>query len=148
LTVLTCNSSLTSYWFFQLWYCNVDVCAFSFTRNFVVGMRKKIKKLIKLKKLEKITKKPNSEKKSIRIFKKPTVRFWFYKSETEKTEPNPNRKKPSQTGKYKAKPEKNLAKPKNKAKPVWTGFCSKITEPNQNQSVWTGSGSVSFFFKN
>jgi hypothetical protein len=48
------------------------VCAFSFTRNFVVGVRKKTKKLIKLRKQEKITKKPNREKKSIRIFKKPT----------------------------------------------------------------------------
>jgi hypothetical protein len=30
-----------------------------------------------------------------RIFKKSTssVRFWFYKSETEKTKPNPNKKK-------------------------------------------------------
>jgi hypothetical protein len=44
---------------------------------------------------------------------------------------------------------------KNWSKPVWTGFCSKITEPNRNQSVWTGSGSVEkktglvpFFYKN
>jgi len=38
----------------------------------------------------------------------------FYKPETEKTEPNPNRKnqaKPSQTGKNRAKLEKNRAKP-------------------------------------
>jgi hypothetical protein len=55
-------------------------------------------------------KKPNREKnpiKPIRILKKPTssVRFRFYKPETEKTEPNPNRKnpekKPSQTEKIK-----------------------------------------------
>jgi hypothetical protein len=49
-------------------------------------------------------KKPNREKKQIKILKKPTdsVRFWFYKPETEKIEPNPNKKnkkKPSQTGK-------------------------------------------------
>jgi hypothetical protein len=47
----------------------------------------------------------NREKKPIKpikILKKPTgvVRFWFYKPETEKTEPN--RKKPSETGKNRA----------------------------------------------
>jgi hypothetical protein len=49
-----------------------------------------------------------------RIFKKSTssVRFWFYKSETEKTKPNPNKKK---TKNIRAKPEKNR---KNQAKPV------------------------------
>jgi hypothetical protein len=38
--------------------------------------------------------------KSIKIFKKPAGSVWFlfYKLKTEKTEPNPNRKKPSQTG--------------------------------------------------
>jgi hypothetical protein len=41
--------------------------------------------------------------------KKPTgsVQFRFYKPETKKTKPNPNRKK---TGKKQAKPEKNRAK--------------------------------------
>jgi hypothetical protein len=58
-------------------------------------------------------KKPNREKnpiKPIRILKKPTssVRFRFYKPETEKTEPNPNRKNPKKT-------EPNR---KNQAKPV------------------------------
>jgi hypothetical protein len=58
----------------------------------------------------------NREKKQIkpiRILKKPTgsVRFQFYKPETEKTEPNPNRKKSGQI-------EKNQAKPENQAKPV------------------------------
>jgi len=50
-------------------------------------------------------KKPNREKKpikSIRILKKPTgsVRFQFYKPETEKPKPKPEKieKKPSQTG--------------------------------------------------
>ena len=38
--------------------------------------------------------------KPIKILKKPTcsVRFRFYKPKTEKTKPNPNRKKLSQTG--------------------------------------------------
>jgi hypothetical protein len=48
-------------------------------------------------------KKPNREKKPfkpIKILKKLTGSVRFYKPETEKqTEPNPNRKKPSQTGK-------------------------------------------------
>jgi hypothetical protein len=57
-------------------------------------------------------KKPNHEKKPIKlikILKKLTdlVRFRFYKPETEKTEPDriePKQKKPSQTGKNRAKP--------------------------------------------
>jgi hypothetical protein len=48
-------------------------------------------------------KKPNREKKPfkpIKILKKLTGSVRFYKPETEKrTEPNPNRKKPSQSGK-------------------------------------------------
>jgi len=53
---------------------------------------KKIKKLIKSRKSEKKLKKQNCEKKSIRIFKKLTGSVPFYKHETEKTKPNPNRK--------------------------------------------------------
>jgi hypothetical protein len=52
------------------------------------------------------------ENKPIKILKKPTGSVWFrfYKPETEKTEPNPNKKKPiqtkklSQTGKNRVKP--------------------------------------------
>jgi hypothetical protein len=49
-------------------------------------------------------KKPNRKKKPIKlmkILKKPasSVRFRFYKPKTEKTEPNPNRKKPNRTSK-------------------------------------------------
>jgi hypothetical protein len=44
--------------------------------------------------------------------------FCFYKPKTEKTEPNPNRKKLSQTGKKPSQAGKNRAKPKNQAKPV------------------------------
>jgi hypothetical protein len=58
-------------------------------------------------------KKPNCEKKPA-----GSVRFWFYKPKTEKTEPNPNRKKLSQTGKKPSQAGKNRAKPKNQAKPV------------------------------
>jgi hypothetical protein len=44
-------------------------------------------------------------KKPIRIFKKSTgsVRFWFYKPETEKIKPNPNRKKTESNRKNRAK---------------------------------------------
>ena len=52
--------------------------------------------------------KPKKSIKSIKILKKPTdlVRFWFYKPETEKTESNPTRKKPSLTEKNRAKQKK------------------------------------------
>ena len=54
--------------------------------------------------------------------------------------------KPKKSNRTKLKPKKtepnkkNQAEPsrKNQAKPIWTGFCSKQTEPNQNWSVWTG----------
>jgi hypothetical protein len=52
-----------------------------------------------------------------------SVRFWFYKQRTKKTEPNRNRqkngKKPSQTGKNRAKTEKTEPKPE---KPSQTGL--------------------------
>jgi len=68
---------------------------------------KKTEKKIKFKKLKK--KQPSSEKKPIKILKKPTGSVRFYKLETKKTEPNrknqakpgktkPNKKKPNQTG--------------------------------------------------
>jgi hypothetical protein len=49
------------------------------------------------------------KKEPIKIKKTPTgsVRFWFYKPETEKTKPNPNRKKPEK------KPEKPSQNEKN-----------------------------------
>jgi hypothetical protein len=54
-------------------------------------------------------KKPNREKKQIKILKKPTdsVRFWFYKPETKKIEPNPNKKKPEKTESNRKKTEPN-----------------------------------------
>jgi hypothetical protein len=68
--------------------------------------------------------------------KKLTCSVLFYKSETEKTEPNPNRKKS----------EKNRANPKNQVKPSQTKkiksnqfepvfVLRNQTEPNQNWSV-------------
>jgi hypothetical protein len=68
-----------------------------------------------------------------KILKNRPVRF--YKSETEKTKPNKTKsktKKPSQTEPNQRKTEPDW---KNQAKPVWTGFCSKITEMN-----WTETG--------
>jgi hypothetical protein len=95
------------------------------------------------------------KKKPIRIFKKTDRfgRFQFYKSETEKTEPNPNwkkqkknRAKPSQN---QAKLEKNRAKTepnkKNQTKPVWTGFCSK--KPNRTEPKPVGLNQFWFFLK-
>jgi len=68
---------------------------------------------------KKITKKtePWKLKNRLKLWKNRPVRFRFYKSKTEKTKPN--RRKPSQTGIY-------------QAKPLWTGFCPKKlnrTEP-------------------
>jgi len=56
------------------------------------------------------------------------VRFWFYKPETKKTKPNPNRKK---------------TRVKRK-KPSQTGFCSK--KPNRTETGWFESVSVQFQF--
>jgi hypothetical protein len=55
---------------------------------------KKIKKSIKPRKLEKNNQKNRTEKKPIKILKKPagSVRVRFYKQKTEKTKPNRNRK--------------------------------------------------------
>jgi len=75
---------------------------------------KKTEKPIKPRKPEKNNRKNQTVKKKlikpIKIKKKLTgsVRFWFYKSETEKTEPNPNRKK---TESNQAKTEPKLKKP-------------------------------------
>jgi hypothetical protein len=78
----------------------------------------------------------NRKKKSIKILKKlvGSVRFRFYKSKTEKIEPNPNKK-------TRAKPAKNWVKPKNRAKPVWTVFVLK------NQTKTGQFESISDFFK-
>jgi len=47
--------------------------------------------------VKKITKKPNHEKKPIKILKKLTgsIKFWFYKPEIEKTEPNQKQTEPN-----------------------------------------------------
>jgi len=100
-------------------------------------MRKKIKKSIKLRKPKKNNKKTESWKKNwLEFSKNQLVRFQFYKFETEKTEPNPNRKKlekkPSQSRKNPSKTEKTEP---NQTKMVLIGFCSKITESNRNRSV-------------
>jgi hypothetical protein len=88
---------------------------------------KKIGKPIKPRRPEKKPKKLNRKKKPIKLsnFLKKlagSVRFWFYKQRTKKTEPNRNRQK---TGKNRAKTEKTEPKPrkpsqnrKNRAKPV------------------------------
>jgi len=79
-------------------------------------------------------KKPNRKKKPIKpikILKKPagSVRFWFYKQKTEKTEPNRNRAKTEKTEPKLEKTEKTKPKPK---KPSQTGFCPK--KPNRTET--------------
>jgi hypothetical protein len=77
-----------------------------------------------------LTEKPNREKKPIKpikILKKPTGSVRFFKPGTKKM----NRTEP--------KPKKTE---KNRAKLVWTGFCSK--KPNWNRSV---RNSFNFFKK-
>ena len=49
--------------------------------------------------------------------KKPTSSVWFYKPKTEKTKPNPNRKKLSQTGKTKSNQFEPIFVLKNQTKP-------------------------------
>jgi hypothetical protein len=81
--------------------------------------------------------------KPIKILKKPTgsVRFWFFKPGTKKTEPDPNRKEPSQTGLnrfllYKTEPNRTKTgrfEPVSVfflKKSVWLFFLIK-TEPNR-----------------
>jgi hypothetical protein len=72
------------------------------------------------------------KKKPIKILKKPTgsVRFRFYKSETEKTEPNPSWKK---TKPNRKKTESNRKKPsKTELKPSQT----EKTEPNRFEQIF------------
>jgi hypothetical protein len=88
---------------------------------------KKLKNQLNWKNRKKNNQKNRTVKKPIKILKKPasSVRFRFYKQKTEKTEPNPNRKKTRK----KIKPNrKNRAKPKNLAK---TGKNQAKTEANR-----------------
>jgi len=119
-----------------------------------LGVSKKIRKSIKSRKPEKKNKKNRTEKKNrLNFWKNRPVRFRFYKQKTKKTKPNRTEtdKKPSQTGpklsqtrKTEPKPRKPSQNRKNRAKPVWTGFCPK--KPN-----WTETGRFDpvsvFFFK-
>jgi hypothetical protein len=97
-----------------------------------LGVFKKTKKPIKPRKSEKNNRKNRTVKKNrLKFWKNRSV--WFFKPGTEKTEPNPNptrknwKKKQSQ----------------NRAKPVWTGFCSK--KPNRTET--SRFEPVSVFFK-
>jgi hypothetical protein len=83
----------------------------------------------------------------LEFFKKLTGSVRFYKPETKKTEPNPNRKKPSQNQKKTESIRKTELNQKNRVKPVWTGFCSKKTKLNQNRSVWTCTDVLILTFK-
>jgi hypothetical protein len=86
----------------------------------------KTKKLIKPRKPEKKkSKKPNCEKNELKFWKNWPVRF--YKPETKKIKPNPDRKKPSQTGKNRDKPNQTglnrfVLKNQTEPKPVSVFF--------------------------
>jgi hypothetical protein len=86
---------------------------------------------------EKKLKKPNHEKNRLKFWKNQPVRFdfGFISLKPNRTEPKPKKteKKPSQN------PNR-----KNRAKPVWIGFCPK--KPNRNKSIWTSFCSVSVLF--
>ena len=118
----------------------------------VLGVFKKIKKLIKLRKLEEKTEPWKKPIKPIKILKKPTgsVRFRFSKPGIEKTELNRTEPKPEKTEPKPKKPSQTEPKSsqtgKNRAKPVWTDFCSK--KPNRTEPSWFEPVSVRFrFFK-
>jgi hypothetical protein len=104
-------------------------------------------------------KKPNHEKKPIKILKKPTgsVRFYFYKPETKKTEPNPNKqkpeKKPSQTGKKPSQTRKNRVKLKKLSQTGLNRFLSKKSNRTKTSqfepvSVFFFNSVWFFFYKN
>ena len=102
-------------------------------------MNKKIKKPIKSRKLKKKNNRKNRTVKKNRLkFKKKStgsVRFWFYKPKIEKTEPNPNRKKP----------EKTEPKPKKPSQTGLNRFFSKKTGSNRTKP--DRFEPVSVFFK-
>jgi hypothetical protein len=77
-------------------------------------VNKKTEKPIKPRKPEKNNWKNRTMKKNrLKFWKNQLVRFWFYKLETKKIEPN------------RKKPEKTSQTEKNRAKPVWTVFFLK-----------------------
>ena len=92
--------------------------------------------------------------KPIKILKNPTgsVRFRFYKQKTKKTEPNrtepnPNRKKNQKKTRDKPKKPSQTKKRENRAqleKPSWTDFCPK--KPNRTEPKLVGLTRFRFFF--
>jgi hypothetical protein len=84
----------------------------------------------------------------IKIFKKLTslVRFRFYKPETEKTEPNPHRKKLSQTGKKQSNTEKTYSNRKKSSQTGLNRFCLERTKPNRTETGRFELVSVRFQF--
>ena len=78
--------------------------------------------------------------------KKPadSIRFWFYKLKTEKTESNPNRKKPE---KNRAKPEKTRVKPSQTEKTEPNRFESVFVLKNQTKPKPVSLNRFRFFFK-
>jgi len=75
------------------------------------------------------------KKNRLKFSKNQLVRFQFYKFETEKTEPNPNKKK---LEKKLSQSRKNLSQTEktepNQTKLILISFCSKITESNRTET--------------
>jgi hypothetical protein len=72
--------------------------------------------------------------------KKPTGSVWFYKHETEKTEPNPNQKN-------RAKPEKNWPKPSQTEKTKSNRFEPVFVQKKEPKPVNLKIELVSIFLK-
>jgi hypothetical protein len=92
---------------------------------------KKTKKSIKLRKKNLTEKTKPWKKNRLEFLKNWPVWFWFYKPEIKKTKPEKKNQakpgKPSQTGKSRAKPEKNQA---GRFEPMFSQ--NNQTEPNRN----------------
>jgi hypothetical protein len=85
------------------------------------------KKTEKLIKPEKNNRKNRTEKKPIKILKKPAGSVWFrfYRQKTKKTEPKPKKTEPNR-----ANPENRAKTEPNRFEPVFP-----LKKPNRNRSV-------------
>jgi hypothetical protein len=88
------------------------------------GVRKKLKNWLNRENQKKNNRKNRTVKKNrLKFWKNRPVRFRFYKSKTEKTEPNPNWKKPKKT-----EPNRKIEKTEsNRFEPVFV--LKNLTEP-------------------
>jgi len=157
--LVTCLPSLLSTWSLPRASLLLMQTPFFNSPWSLLGVFKKTEKPIKLRKPKKNNRKNQTVKKKrlnrLKFWKNRPVRFGFLSLEPEKPnrtgkkpekKPSQNRAKPEKTEPKPSQTEpnrKNRAKPKNRARPVWTGFFSK--KPNRTE---TGRFEpVSVFFK-